>query len=106
MLRPTDVLPPEVVRAPEGVVAVNEDGEIVAFCGAVVVCHLDPLWVRPDYRRHPALLRRLWQAVKFVLRDAGVGVAFGMAKDSQPEIGRLCKWVGGFLVDGRMYDIP
>jgi hypothetical protein len=92
--------------------AVDEDGKVYAACGAFLVLHADPLWIRPDWRGRGRLLYRLMQAFMGELRSRGVrGVEVGMTDTNpgQPTeslIERVCRMVGGHELKARFFAVP
>lgn len=56
-------------------------GDIVGFWGLFNAVHVEPLWIHPDHRSRPGLIRRLWTAVQSELRAAGVFTAFACIAD-------------------------
>lgn len=105
LLRPDDALPDTLpFRPQDGVVAVNDKDELVAVCGLVSIVHLDPLWVREDYRHHPTLLKHLWTSIRAYMISLGVKVALSVA--DKPVAQRLLtRLVGAQELPGRVYAI-
>ena len=56
-------------------------GELVAYWGIFTAVHVEPLWIHPDHRRRPGLIRRLWLTVRQTLLDSGVLTAFAAIAD-------------------------
>lgn len=45
------------------------DYKIVAYWFVFQAIHVEPLWIDPEYRKRPGLIRRLWTGVQEVLED-------------------------------------
>lgn len=56
-------------------------GEIRAFWTVMTCVHVEPVWIHPDDRKRPGLVRRLWTAVHTLLLDLDVRVAFACILD-------------------------
>lgn len=63
------------------IIVAEQEGTIVAYWGAFSAIHVEPLWVHPDHRRRPGLVRRLWSGVVSTLQSAGVRTAFACIAD-------------------------
>lgn len=97
---------PAEAGVPEGAIAVGlvENGEVVALMGAFVMIFLDPIWVAPHHRGRvltPGVLRRFWDGMRSMLRDAGFRVAVGHVNQSEPVVANLLQRVGAREVLGR-----
>lgn len=57
-------------------VAEEPDGTVVGYVVAYTAVHVEPLWVREDYRRKPGVVRKLWRGAAAMLQRAGVTWAF------------------------------
>jgi hypothetical protein len=57
-------------------VAETPSGEIVGYVVAYVCVHVEPLWVREDYRKKPGAVRRLWRGAAQMLQRSGITFAF------------------------------
>ena len=102
-LAPQDELPADILHPCGGVVAENDKGEIVGLCGFLPLVHLDPLWVREDYRGHPTLLRRLWDNTQSELSKADIPVTLGFSREGDTQVERIAKWAGGVEIPGRIF---
>lgn len=82
------VLPAESV-----VVAVEDDGQLVA-CGALYpVWHLDGVWIAPAYRQRVSVGRRLLRGLRGALQTLHVPEVWAMAVSSGSKL--LCRhWRG------------
>lgn len=56
-------------------------GALVAFWGMFSAVHVEPLWIHPDHRKRPGLIRRLWLTVRQTLLDLGIHTAFAAIAD-------------------------
>lgn len=56
-------------------------GEIRAFWTITGCVHVEPVWIHPEERKRPGLIRGLWRAVLDTLRENGVKVAFACILD-------------------------
>lgn len=63
------------------IIVAEQEGTIVAYWGLFSAIHVEPLWIHPDHRKRPGLVRRLWLAVVETLRGAGVRTAFACIAD-------------------------
>jgi hypothetical protein len=64
-------------------IIVAEVGTEIVACWMVLTCvHVEPLWIHPEHRKRPGLIRRLWTAVAGVLQESHVLVAFGCITDA------------------------
>lgn len=83
--------------------AINGDGEVVGVWCAMLVLHAEPIWVRPDYRKHPSLLKRLWGAFREIASDLGARQAVSVVLESNRETVRLAEWVGAEKLKGSVW---
>lgn len=65
--------------AGRGAVAVVEvDGQIVAYWVVFYALHAEPLWVTPEQRKHPGVLRSLMETTRELIKDADEPVSFAI----------------------------
>lgn len=57
-------------------------GEIVAYWMVLTCVHTEPVWIHPEHRSRPGLIRRLWGGVRDILREANVTIAFACITDA------------------------
>jgi hypothetical protein len=59
-------------------VVVGEDaaGRVVAYWCVFAAIHVEPVWIAPEHRSRPGLIRRLWEQVRSVLGASGEKIAF------------------------------
>jgi hypothetical protein len=74
---PLKDLPVEADRLKDMTVAAVEfDGEIVAYWVIWYALHVEPLWVRPEFRKHPAVIRGIVAEMQRVVEATGEPAAF------------------------------
>jgi hypothetical protein len=56
-------------------------GEIRAFWTITGCVHVEPVWIHPEERKRPGLVRGLWRQVLETLRENGVVSAFACIMD-------------------------
>jgi hypothetical protein len=69
-------------------------GEIRAFWTITGCVHVEPMWIHPEERKRPGLIRGLWREVVETLREHGVVSAFACILDrdaamNMPYVARL-----------------
>jgi hypothetical protein len=110
-LRPDEFerIPPEalgglvILPGQARITAALEEDEIVGIWSVAFVLHAEPVWVREDHRRHPTLLRRLWDGVTDIVRDIGAKGVVGVIPDSVPADKRIAEWIGAEPIPGAIY---
>lgn len=55
---------------------VEVDGEIVAYWVVWYALHVEPLWIQPAYRKHPAVVRGIVEAMQAIVEQSGELAAF------------------------------
>lgn len=63
------------------ITAVEEDGRIIAYWCAAMLVHAEPLWIAPEARSRPIVVKKLLQGLIEILQDLGCQVAFGIISD-------------------------
>jgi hypothetical protein len=63
------------------VVGAIRDGKIVAYWMLFDTVHVEPLWISPEERGNPALIRQIWEKVRGILDRCGVPIAFAVIGD-------------------------
>src|SRR5262245_29759736 len=58
------------------IAVLDREGRLRAYWWLVTAVHLEPLWIAPEDRRNPGLIRTLWNKVKEVARANGVASGF------------------------------
>lgn len=93
-----------VLAAPVGdvqvIVVERYDGEIVAHWAMVRIPHVEGVWIAPDYRKQPAVVRHLMVGMQSAARVWGVSRVTTAAVDD--DVRRLLRHFGAeeILVDG------
>jgi hypothetical protein len=64
---------PETSRV---VVGEDQAGRVVAYWCVFAAIHVEPVWIAPEHRARPGLIRSLWGKVREVLRASGERIAF------------------------------
>jgi ribosomal protein S18 acetylase RimI-like enzyme len=64
------------------IIVAEQGGAIIAYWGIFTAIHVEPLWIHPDHRRRPGLVRRLWGSVVATLQGAGIRTAFACIADA------------------------
>lgn len=85
--------------------AINEDGEIVATFTLFLCAHIEPVWIREDYRGKGLgmILGRLGNAMKAMLRALGVRQVYTVVMDKTPVLRKFAIWFGAKPVDGTLF---
>lgn len=86
------------------VVVVEDHGEIVG-CWSVMTCvHVEGLWIDPRYRRKVAVGRRLWNAMKDIVKRRGAHGAL-MCVVTEENTARIQSQLHGVEVLGRHFAV-
>ena len=85
------------------VAAINDRDQIVAIWAAVAVVHLEPIWIKEEHRKSPTLIRRLWAALRNVLKTEGVQSTMTVIPNNKPATRRIAEWCGAREVDGKLF---
>lgn len=85
--------------------AFNDQGEIVGSFTFFVCAHLEPVWIREDYRGKGLnmMLGRLGNAMKAMLRSLGIAEAYTVVLDTTPALRKFAFWFGAKPVDGTLF---
>lgn len=83
--------------------AINENGEVVATWTMFAMIHIEPFWVREDYRKSMSIMRRMAENMKALLRESKIGCVYTIVMDSTPVLQKFAKWFGATKVDGSLY---
>jgi hypothetical protein len=83
--------------------AINEQGEVVATWTMFGMIHIEPFWVREDYRKSMTVMRRMAEHMKKMLKDSNIGCCYSVVMDSTPVLRKFAEWFGGKKVDGTLY---
>lgn len=83
--------------------AINDEGEIVATWTFFICAHIEPVWVREDYRGKGMILGRLGNAMKAMLRAMNVSEVYTVVLDKTPVLRKFAYWFGAKPVDGTLF---
>lgn len=84
-------------------IVVEEDGEIVGTMMVARVVLLDSVWVRPDKKGNPGLIRRLLRKTQECAREWG---QFAMAQTRHDKICDLLKRNGATSMEVKTFILP
>jgi NADH:ubiquinone oxidoreductase subunit D len=80
------------------------DGDKIKACWVVIgVIHAEPIWLAPDVRKSPTVIRRLAAGVKGILEDWGYTTAVAIIPDSVPATRRIAQWLRAKEIPGRIF---
>ena len=86
------------------IVVVEEDGEIVR-CWATMACrHVEGFWSRPDHRGRAGTLRKLFLAMRELLKQQGA--TFVVTQAETPDVVKLLESAGASRLLGESYLLP
>jgi ribosomal protein S18 acetylase RimI-like enzyme len=85
---------PENFRAIVAELGEGPEAQIIGCWFAFNSPHLEPVWIHPDHRKRPGMIRQLWSKTIGLLQEMGVSVAFCTVADetalsSMPMVLRL-----------------
>lgn len=83
--------------------AFNEKGEIVSTWTLFLMVHIEPFWIREDYRKSATIMRRMAEHMKNMLRSAGFKSCYTVVMDTTPVLAKFAKWFGAKVVDGKLW---
>lgn len=95
--------PPETSRIIVAEVASAAGPQIVAYWGLFFALHAEPLWIHPDYRRRPGLVRRLWTGMLDTMRSLNASTAFACVFDENVPTQRLAGKAEFTKLPGSLY---
>jgi hypothetical protein len=108
-----DRLPPEaglerglalVDPALQRVIVVEDGGAIIGTWAVLLVPHLEGVWIHPDYRKRPGVVRRLLQHTFAVARVWG---AWAWTGATQPDVrALLVDHLKARVVPGESFIVP
>jgi len=81
--------------------AVTPAEEVVAAWWITIAWHAEPVWIAPEHRKRPGLIRKLWERVRQELVREGADVAFGIITD--PQVVGQASRLGFARVHGDLY---
>lgn len=106
---PVEQVPPEALEgfqlpdASAVVAAIDDAGRVVGIACAMMVLHVEPWWVAPEYRKHPTLLRRMWDKMREVLMGCGAKQAVSVVLHEKPETEHLAHFIGAQKLPGSVW---
>ena len=85
--------------------AINDDGEIVGTFTFFICAHLEPVWIRQDYRSKGLgiILGRLGNAMKAMIKTIGIAEAYTVVLDKTPVLRKFAYWFGAEPVGGTLF---
>ena len=83
--------------------AFNEKGEIVSTWTAFACIHIEPFWIREDYRHSKSIMRRMTEHMKALLKSYKVPSCYTVVMDKTPVLARFARWFGAKPVDGTLF---
>lgn len=83
--------------------AFNEAGEVVATWTMFGMIHIEPFWIREDYRKSMTIMRRMTEHMKAMLKESKIGCVYTVVMDSTPVLRKFAEWFGAKRVDGSLY---
>lgn len=86
------------------VAAVEVDGKVVAYWPVWKAVHAEPLWVHPDARNNPAVIRGILDQVELAMDEMGDPVIFAIIEDAEMlTSGAYAKRLGYQQVPGSLF---
>ena len=85
------------------VTAALDGDDVVGIWVTAYALHAEPIWIRPDFRGHPVVIRRLWDGVKGIVKHMGLGGVVGVIPDDVPEDKRIAEWLDAKPLPGKIY---
>lgn len=83
--------------------AINEKGEVVATWTIFFMAHIEPFWVREDYRKSMTIMRRMTEHMKALLKRLGIGQVYTVVMDRTPVLAKFARWFGATKIDGTLF---
>lgn len=100
---PADALGGYTLVPGERVMAAFDGADMVGIWVTTFALHAEPVWVREDHRKHPVILRRMWDGVKRIVRELGLGGVVAIIPDSVPATRRMADVFGFEPIPGAVY---
>lgn len=88
------------------IVVVEKDDEIVGIICALRATHLETMWVRPDCRRNPGVIRALMRTAFAVPLARGEEWVIGGADTDNHLMDSFCTRLGGRELKQKFYVLP
>jgi len=83
--------------------AFNESGEVVSAWFVFPCVHIEPFWIRADYRHSKSIMRRMTEKMKSILRAQNIPAVYTIVMDTTPVLARFARWFGAQKVDGTLF---
>lgn len=83
--------------------AFNEKGEVVSTWTMFMIVHIEPFWVREDYRKSMTIMRRMTEHMKALIKDLKLPAVYTVVMDSTPVLRKFAEWFGAKRVEGSLY---
>ncbi len=96
----TELYTPENSRIIAGF---NDKGEVVTAWFVFPCVHIEPFWIREDYRHSKSIMRRMTDCMKSFLREQRVPAVYTVVLDKTPVLERFARWFGASRVEGALF---
>jgi hypothetical protein len=63
----------------------HSTGRVRAYWWLCSAVHFEPLWIAPEDRKNPGVIRRLWRGVVKVAKQCGIVSAFALIDHNNPQ---------------------
>jgi len=83
--------------------AFNEKGEIVSTWTMFLMVHIEPFWIREDYRKSMTVMRRMAEHMKGMLKRYGFQSCYTVVMAATPVLERFAYWFGAKKVEGNLF---
>ena len=83
--------------------AIEDDGSISATWVLFACAHVEPLYVVPECRQSPTILRRMADEMKKLLDQSDIRQVYSVVLDETPVLHRFAKWFGAKAISGSLY---
>ena len=88
------------------ILAVEVEGQVIAYWGLYDSLHAEPVWIHPDHRQRPAVVRLLLEGLGQILQDLGATFVFGIIADGDMEKNLpLAQRLGFTELPGKLYGV-
>lgn len=97
------VLNPDQMRE-MSIAVVEVDGQIVAYWVVWYALHLEPLWIHPSWRKHPAVCGGIVQAMEAIVEASGEPAGFAIIEQENLEtLAPLAQRLGFHEAPGKLF---
>lgn len=83
--------------------AINDKGEVVSAWFMFMCLHIEPFWIRNDYRGSMSIMRRMMEAMKALLKDLEIPAVYTVVMNRTPVLRKFAEWFGAKKVDGTLF---